>query len=132
MNEQPPSPPDTPAPRRAAPRLRNQWLILFIALVFTAGLLLSGAGRPLFERLYHPAALLIVVLLIVQYILLKGRDRSRMYKIEAEQVRRKRAEDQEFLAECERSLAELEQRAAADPALQEEITALRERLARRL
>jgi DNA-binding helix-hairpin-helix protein with protein kinase domain len=117
MDDSPSSPPPTspaaPEARRALrvrPRIPNAWLILAIVIVFGAGVVMSGAGGKVIDKLYGPAALIIVVILIIQYILLKGRDRSRVYKIEIERMRAKRHDDIERTRHIDAELANLEQR----------------------
>ena len=102
--------PEAPSASRVHPRIRNAWLILAIVIVFGAGVVMSGAGGKLIDKLYGPAALIIVVILMIQYILLKGRDRSRVYKIEIEKMRAKRHDDVERMRHLETELAHLEQR----------------------
>jgi len=86
--------------RTAAPgRVKNYTLIGAIVLVFSLGIYLAGGGRELLRHAYSHFAILLLVFLIIEYIVLKGRDRSRIYRIERDQARAKRREDMEFLRE---------------------------------
>jgi len=105
-----PAKPESRRAPHARPRISNAWLILAIVIVFGAGVVMSGAGGKVIDKLYGPAALIIVVILMIQYILLKGRDRSRVYKIEIEKMRGKRLDDVERMRHLDTELADLEQR----------------------
>ena len=76
---------------------RTTWLILAIVVIFLGGIFLSGGGLDFVRSLYGPVAVIVVILLIVEYVVLKGRDRSRFYRIEIEQMREKRRSDAELL-----------------------------------
>ncbi len=106
---------DNPSPSGAVPmrkrkakpataRVKNAWLIAGIILVFTAGMIWSGWAGSLLKYLYEPLPIIVIVILMIEYILLKGRDRSRIYKIELEKMRKKRAGDIEFMRNLERDL----------------------------
>lgn len=100
--------------RRHVPhgRGKNAWLILGIVSVFGVGLVLSGTAGVLFDtfanRLYGAFAVLLIVILMVEYILLKGRDRSRVYKIELEALREKRERDVGSMRQLEATLGHLD------------------------
>ena len=100
--------------RRHAPhgRGKNVWLILGIVIVFGVGLVLSGTAGVLFEtfanRLYGAFAVLLIVILMIEYILLKGRDPSRVYKIELEALRAKRERDVASMRQLEATLGSLD------------------------
>lgn len=94
-------------PRR--PRVTNARLIVAILVVFTIGAILSGEAAAFLSKLYGGAAIVLMVVLIIEYIVLKGRDRSRIYKIEIESMREKRHKDLEFLQSVERELAGLDE-----------------------
>ncbi|MBN1867577.1 hypothetical protein JW916_09820 [Candidatus Sumerlaeota bacterium] len=94
--------------RQSAARARTAWLIGAIVLVFVAGIFLSGGGIEFVRSLYSPVALIVVIFLIVEYVVLKGRDRSRLYRIELDQMREKRRRDNEFLHDIERDIQSVE------------------------
>jgi hypothetical protein len=118
-----PSPSSDPASsrdrsRRRRPRppspLKNALLILAIIAVFALGVVLSGGAKEFVRVLYGPGPLVVAILLILQYILLKGRDRSRLYKMELDQVREKRREEADFLRRLEAEIRHIEN--AVEPA----------------
>jgi hypothetical protein len=88
--------------------VKNTWLIAAIILVFLFGIVGSGHAGDLFGILYGRGAILIVVVLIIEYIILKGRDRSRFYKIELLKMRDKRRHYIEFVRNLETQLDQVE------------------------
>jgi hypothetical protein len=94
--------------KRAPASVKNAWLITAIAVVFLAGIVWSAGVQATVRFLYEPSAIVILVLVLLEYIVLKGRDRSRIYRIELEKMRDKRHRDIEFLRELEAALAALE------------------------
>lgn len=97
--------------RKAKPetvRVKNAWLIASIILIFTLGMIWSGWAGSLLKYLYEPLPIIIIVILMIEYILLKGRDRTRIYKIELEKMRKKRAGDIEFMRNLERELQDFQ------------------------
>lgn len=95
-------------PRPPSP-VKNIILILAIVAVFVTGLILTTHGKDFLRSLYSPVAIIVVIFLAIEYIALKGRDRSRIYKIELEQARTKRQQDLEFLRGVEKELSEIEE-----------------------
>jgi hypothetical protein len=94
--------------KRSPASVKNAWLITAIAVVFLIGVVWSAGPQRTIEFLYEPTAIVILVLVLLEYIVLKGRDRSRIYRIELEKMRDKRHQDIEFLRELEAVLAALE------------------------
>lgn len=94
--------------RRAPASVKNAWLITAIVVVFLVGVVWSAGIAQTIRFLYEPIAIVILVLVLLEYIVLKGRDRSRIYRIELEKMRDKRHQDIEFLREQEAALAALE------------------------
>ena len=92
--------------------LKQSLLILAILAVFGLGVVSSGNATQWLRKLYSPFAVIIVTVLVVQYILLKGRDRSRLYRMEIDQLRERRREDSDFLQEMEEELRKLDERLA--------------------
>jgi hypothetical protein len=112
MTTQPPAS-TPPGPRRRAKRhgssrasYRSSVLIVAILFVFGLGLHLSGNLSEFLHALYSPVALIAIIIMMAQYIVLKGRDRSRMYRIELHKARHKRTEEIEFLQTIEARLGE--------------------------
>ena len=89
--------------------LKSFWLILVIFIVFGAGFVLSGGGVEFLRYLYNPVAVVVVIFAMIEYIVLKGRDRSRIYHLELEQLRQRRHEEIDFLRNLEEELRHLEQ-----------------------
>jgi hypothetical protein len=96
-------------PRPLSP-VKNMVLLLAIVVVFAIGLALTTHGKEFLSNLYRPVAIAFVILLAIEYIALKGRDRSRIYKIELEQARTKRQQDLEFLRGMEKELTTIEEK----------------------
>jgi len=88
---------------------KSGWLILAILVIFGAGVVMSGGGRNFLHFLYGPVAIIVVIFMIVEYIVLKGRDRSRIYRLELEQTRERRRHDVEFLQSVEEQLRQIEE-----------------------
>lgn len=89
-------------------------LILAILVIFGIGLGLSKQGDDFIRKLlYSPVAIIVVLFLGVEYLILKGRDRTRILKIELDQARRKKQEDLEFMRRAEANLGLLEKEAEA-------------------
>ncbi len=138
------------ATQKKPPRISNSILAFIILSVFFIGLLLSGAAQTLFSKIYHPVSFIVLILLIVEYILLKGRDRSRIYRIELDQLHQKRNDDLRQIRDWEKQLEQIEtlsqqldsdqtQTESSTPAtqnspqeLQEKIQNLREELSNKL
>lgn len=122
--------------RRSPSPAKNAALILGIVLIFGTGLGISRQGIDFFRFLYHPMAIIVVILLLIQYIILKGRDKSRIYRIELEQARRKRQEDLEFFQRLEATIQKLEVQAQSKEhtavEMREQLEQLRESIASRL
>jgi hypothetical protein len=123
-------------------RPKARWLILALFAVFSAGIVLSGNGRDFLRYLYSPVAIIVVIFAIAEYIVLKGRDRSRIYRLELDQMREKRHQEIDFLHEMEDELRETERAlealgdggdsAAEAGKVRARLAALRERLSHRL
>lgn len=94
----------TPRPRR---RLRSGELATLITIGILGLILVTGNARGLLRILYSPTAGLIAVVMLVEYILLKGADRSALYRRELDAARSKRREDLLALREMEERIVEL-------------------------
>jgi hypothetical protein len=95
-------------PRPPSP-VKNIILILAIVTVFVTGLILTTHGKDFLRSLYSPVAIIVVIFLAIEYIALKGRDRSRIYRIELDHARTKRRQDLEFLRGVEKEISEIEE-----------------------
>lgn len=126
----------SPAPeaRRRIVHSSDLWLLLLVAVVL--GLFLLNLVRPLAELIYSPTALLIVVIMVVEFLVLKARDRSRFYRLELQLMRNRRREDIRLLRETRDAVAravqlldQARERLDAQGALDEPTRALLGRLA---
>jgi hypothetical protein len=78
---------------------------IFLCLAFSFMSSHKGEGAAeLVKQLYSPVVALIVFFLALEYIILKGRDRSRILHIELEQAREKRQSDLEYLRKLDAHL----------------------------
>jgi hypothetical protein len=66
------------------------------------------SAQELIKQLYSPVVAIIVFFLALEYIILKGRDRSRVLHIELEQAREKRQSDLEYLRKLDSQLLHME------------------------
>ena len=133
-----------PSDVRLIAGVKNYALVAAIVIVFALGIYLAGGRREILRHLYSHFAILLVVFLIIEYVVLKGRDRSRIYKIERDQARARRRDDQEFLREADDEIGtvtELLRQAQENQArhdatriaeLTERLEALQRRIAQRL
>ncbi|NQU42485.1 hypothetical protein HQ520_04315 [bacterium] len=95
--------------------LKTAVLVAAIFVTFAVGVALSDYRSEVVRWLYSPIAIVLVILLFIEYIVLKGRDRSRIYRIELEQARHKRVEDQEYLRHLEERLLAMEKEVPSPP-----------------
>ncbi|NUP91086.1 MAG: hypothetical protein HUU25_14905, partial [Candidatus Sumerlaeia bacterium] len=94
------------------PRPRRQRLVhssdlwMFLAVAVVLILFLSGMAEDLINLIYSPAALAVVVALLIQFLVLKARDRSRFYRLQLHMISNRRREDLCLMRETRDSLAE--------------------------
>jgi hypothetical protein len=106
------SPLSAEAPPEAAPRPRRQrlvhssdvWILLAVAVVVI--MFISGMAERLRAMFYGPTALAVLVALIIQFLVLKARDRSRFYRLQLHMISNRRREDLCLLRETRDNLAE--------------------------
>jgi len=65
---------------------------------------------PLARYLYSPYSISILVVIGAMHLLQQGADRSRMYRLELREMRRRRLEDLQFYRRAERDLQALAER----------------------
>ncbi|MFP4380709.1 MAG: hypothetical protein ACLFUS_09430 [Candidatus Sumerlaeia bacterium] len=119
---------------------KNMGLILSIIIVFAIGVGMSKQGDDFVRYLlYSPVAIIVVLFLGIEYLILKGRDRSRIYKIELDHARAKRQQDLEFLRRMEGQLRQMEKmldeenaESSSSEDFREKVKALRTELSERL
>jgi len=82
---------------RLLKRIRTGDIIVVILFLSIPLLLLQFDFTELFAIIYHPVAGLILLVVLVEFIWLKSGDRTRIYKLEIDRLRRLRREDEELL-----------------------------------
>jgi hypothetical protein len=95
---------------RRRPKIGSGEIIILIAIGLLLLIVVTGNHRAILEKLYSPTAALIVVIMLVEYLLLKGSDRTAIYRRELEAARLKRREDLLAMRDLERQLVELKVR----------------------
>jgi purine-cytosine permease-like protein len=83
-------------------------ILVIAAILLCIVLLFTGSFSTFFSILYSPFSFIILVVIITEYIILKGTDRSRIYRIEIDRLREKRKEDIAFNREIEAELQKLQ------------------------
>ena len=82
-------------------------ILFLVAILLCVLLLFTGSLSTFLSILYSPFSFIILVVIITEYIILKGADRSRIYRIEIDRLRDKRKEDIAFSREIETELQRL-------------------------
>ena len=82
-------------------------ILFLVAILLCVLLLFTGSLSTFLSILYSPFLFIILVVIITEYIILKGADRSRIYRIEIDRLRDKRKEDIAFSREIETELQRL-------------------------
>ncbi len=98
---------ETMSPQRTH-RPRSGEVVILISIGVLVLALVTGNFRSILDKLYSPYAALIAVIMLVEYVLLKGADRSAMYRRELEAARTKRREDLLTLRKMETKLDEIQ------------------------
>lgn len=94
------------------PRFGSGEIIILIVMGLLALIILTNNLGALWEKLYSGYSIAIVVIMLVEYLLLKGSDRSPIYRRELEAARVKRRDDLLALRDLETQLVELRGRLA--------------------
>lgn len=84
---------------RAKPTFSAGHYFLLVALVGAGLLVMTDNVGPFVQYLYRPYSLVILVVIGAMYLLQKGSDRSRMYRLELRDMRRRRVENLQFRRE---------------------------------
>jgi hypothetical protein len=71
-------------------------IVLAVILILAILLLLIDDFRLFFSLFYSPFSFLLLVVILIEYIILKSMDRSRIYKLELERLKIKRDKDLAF------------------------------------
>ena len=94
---------------RKAPFILVQF-ILILVVAFGVLLLLTNDLNLFIRIFYNPYSFLILAVAIVEYIILKAMDRSRMYRLENQRLKRKRRRDMDMRREVESRIRNVMQR----------------------
>ncbi|HOR27578.1 MAG TPA: hypothetical protein PLG73_06125 [Candidatus Sumerlaeota bacterium] len=92
-------------------------IIILMTIGILALIVITGNLRNLraiLNWLYSPYAAFIVVIMLVEYLLLKGADRSHIYRRELDAARQKRRDDLLALRQIETELVDLRARLGAE------------------
>jgi hypothetical protein len=89
-------------PRRRRIHSSDVWLFLVFAVILV--LFLSGWHEKILEVIYGKVALVILAVMLVEYLVLKARDRSRFYRLQLHMINNRRREDLCVLRETRDSL----------------------------
>ncbi len=98
-------------------------IILVLIIVHGVIFLLTRDWETIYRILYNPYSFFLLVVVIIEYILLKGMDRSRIYKLEVDRLKKKRRKDMEFHVRVEKEIREME-RHLDDPNAREQLKTL--------
>lgn len=93
-------------PRRR-PRFGSGEMIILIVIGVLILIVVTGNYARIIEAIYGPYTVLIAVIMLVEYLILKGGDRSDLYRRELEVARHKRRDDLLALREMETQLVEM-------------------------
>lgn len=96
---------------RSTSSLKNAGIILTILILFGLSFAFSEMGRHFFQQIYSPWLMAVIILMLVEYIVLKGRDRTRILQIERDHMKQKKEKDVRFFREVEEEISQLEKEA---------------------
>lgn len=100
------SPASMPPAKRK--RTRSGELAAVITIGVIALIVVTGNFPAIVRVLYSPYAAFVAVVMLVEYIILKGADRSALYRRELEATRAKRRDDLLAMRKIEAALVELD------------------------
>lgn len=112
--------------RRGRPIFGSGEIIILIVIGIMALIWVTKNLGVVWEKLYSGAAVAIMVVMLMEYLLLKGSDRSPIYRRELEAARIKRRDDLLALRDIETQLMELRSRMSGILERESEPPALRE------
>jgi hypothetical protein len=102
---------EQPSVKRVWPRAGE--IILLLIAAFCVLVLLTQDFGLVTRFFYSPLAIILLIVVFVEYLIIKGGDRSRLYLIEIERMRER---EQEQVARTRRALEEIQRlRASATP-----------------
>ncbi len=103
-----------PTFKRLRLRLGPGDLIILVVIGVLALIIITGRWKEIFGWFYSPTSVVVVVIMLVEYLILKGSDRSAIYRRELEAAREKRGGDLLALRAMEARLVELRARLVAE------------------
>jgi amino acid permease len=84
-------------------------IVFLVALIISGILLLITNDIDIFvSLLYSPYSFLLLMVVLVEYIVLKSIDRSKVYRLENQRLKAKRRRETEFRQRMERELQEIQ------------------------
>ena len=92
---------------RQRPRFGSGELIILIIIGVLILIVVTGNFTRIMEAIYGPYTVLIAVIMLVEYLILKGGDRSDLYRRELEVARHKRRAELLALRAMETQLVEM-------------------------
>lgn len=97
----------TEKPRRS---VRRRWpvlaeIALYAVALFCLAVLLTQDLSVVLRFFYSPLAIILLVVIFVEFLIIKGGDRSRLYRIEIEKMRTR---EQQYVARQRRALEEIQ------------------------
>ncbi len=88
--------------------------VILIVIGVLALIVLTGNHQTILNALYSPTAAIIPIIMLVEYLILKGSDRSVIYRRELDLAREKRRDDLLALRTMENELVDLRARIDSD------------------
>lgn len=118
---------------RRRPKIGSGEIIILMIIGILILIVVTGNLRFIWEKLYSAYSAFIAMIMLFEYLLLKGSDRSGIYRRELEAARQKRRDDLLALRDMETQLIEARARLAtalertdASPALCESLETMRQ------
>lgn len=88
---------DTIRRGRRGPRVRSGDILLVVVIFALVFIFATFKFTEIIRILYHPVTVLILTVMIVEFLWLKSSDRTRIYRLEGDRLRRLRAGDEALL-----------------------------------
>ncbi|MCX7765484.1 MAG: hypothetical protein N2246_02105 [Candidatus Sumerlaeia bacterium] len=88
-------------------RVTTMEVVIICVIALCVLLLVTNNVETFIRVLYNPISFLVLVVILGEYIILKSADRSRIYKIELEQLRRRQLEYLKVFHRLEQELDKL-------------------------
>jgi hypothetical protein len=113
---------------RRRPKFGSGEIIVLIVIGVFILIVISGWHRTILDALYSPFSVVVALVMVVEYLLLKGSDRSQIYRRERDAARAIRRDDLLAMREMESLLVDLRARLAPQLERDPEAAVLREAL----